>query len=403
MHPLKRPSTYSSFASTSGAARRITRQQFIRGAAGAGATVALGAFLAACSRGGADVASVDPDIRSISDLGPVGGDLVVATYEGFEGGDAIKPWLEANGVNLQFQSINSQQEATARLKGAGANTIDVVELALLEGDSYVDLEIPFFLDLDWFPNGDLIRPVFTDIFTQPDGTLSGIPFIWGANPCNYRADKVDAIESWHDLLTPTFAGRVTLIDDALANVATGALALGYTDPSQLTREQLDEVGDFLRRLVDQARAIAPSYGDMLELLVSGEAYAGFCGWSALDLRAAEKGADVQSAYPKEKVMGVVDAHTIPQGAPNKGTAAAYINEFLSPEMQLYVANDLAAGVVVQDAAELLQGQENLAFDPDNLDQLIDEKLLFIEAAPLEAADGFVNRQDWLDLWEQVKV
>ncbi|MEJ1180442.1 MULTISPECIES: ABC transporter substrate-binding protein [unclassified Pseudarthrobacter] len=401
MHRQKPPTAYASFLSGT---PDLSRKQFLRGVAGVGAGVAVSSLLAACSTGGGTAAggSVDPKITSIKDLGKVGGDLGVATYEGFEGGAAIKPWLAANGVQLQFQSINSQQEATAMLKGAGSRSIDAVELALLEGNSYVDLKIPYYVEQSWFPNGHLIRPVFADMFTQPDGSLSAIPFIWGANPCNYRADKMDAIGSWHDLLDPKLKGRITLIDDALANVATGALALGHQDPSKLTSAQLDEVGGFLRKLVDQARTVAPSYGDMLELLVSGEAYAGFCGWSALDLRAKEKGVDVRSAYPKEKVMGVVDSFAIPRGAPNKGTAAAYINEFLSPEMQRYVATDLAAGPVVANAAEVLKGEKNLTFDPDKLDELIKEKLLFIKAAPLTKEGDYVTRQDWLDLWEKVK-
>lgn len=82
------------------------------------------------------------------------------------------------------------------------------------------MRIPLFLDLDWFPNGKRIRPFFADLFRQPDGTLSGIPFVWAATPSNYRPDKADPIESWSDLLKPAYRDRITMIDDALANVAT---------------------------------------------------------------------------------------------------------------------------------------------------------------------------------------
>lgn len=400
MKPIKPPTAHSSFIARTGSRSQLTRMQFLRGAAGIGGAAALSGVLSACSGPGGEDAVTD--ITSIADLGPVGGDLGVATFEGLEGGDAIVPWLEANNVNLQFQAINSQQEVTAKLKGAGGGALDVVEYSPLEGDSYIDLGIPFFLDLDWFPNGHLIRPQFTDLYLQDDGTLTAIPYMFGASPCNYRPDKVGEIGSWHDLLDSEFTGRLTLIDDGLSNVSTAALALGHEDTSMLTPGELAEVGDFLRRLVDQARSIAPSYGDMQAMLVSGEVYATFSGWSAMPVFAADSGVELASAYPKEKVMGTVDSHLIPSTSSNKGTAAAYINEFLSPEMQIYVTTALGGGPVVSDSTELLKNEENLVFDPENLEELFAEKLLFIEAAPLEAPEGYVNRQDWLDLWESVK-
>ncbi|MEJ1180441.1 MULTISPECIES: ABC transporter substrate-binding protein [unclassified Pseudarthrobacter] len=399
MHRLKPPTAYASFVSRA-AAPDISRKQFLRGVAGVGAGIAVSSLLTACGDRGSE--TPDAKIRSIADLGKVGGDLGVATFDGLQGGDAIKPWLAKNKVTLQFQAINSQQEVTAKLKGAGAKTLDVVEYSPLEGNSYVDLKIPCFLELDWFPNGHLIRSEFTDLFRQPDGSVSAIPFMFGASPCNYRPDRVETIQSWHDLLDSKFKNRITLIDDALSNVSTAALALGHEDTSKLTPAQLKEVGDFLRGLVGQARTIAPSYGDMLQLLTSGEVYATFSGWSAMDVFAAQQNAVVRSAYPKEKVMGTVDAHLIPTTASNPGTAAAFINQFIEPEMQRYVATALGGGSVRTDSAEVLKGEEGLVFDPNNLDQLFKEKLLFIEAAPLQAKDGYVDRQAWLDLWERVK-
>lgn len=71
-------------------------------------------------------------------------------------------------------------------------------------------------------------------------------------------------------------------------------------------------------------------------------------------------------------------------------------------MQRYVSRDLASGVVVNDAATLLGNEKHLTFDYGDLDQLLEDRLAFVSAAPLVPEAGYVSRQDWLDVWEAAK-
>lgn len=380
----------------------LTRAAFLRGAVALGLSTSALSFLAACGGddGGEAAGGATGDV-TLEDLGTVGGSLQIITYAGYEGGDVIAPWLKEMGIERDVTPINNQDDVTTKLRSPAGGTFDAAELGIAQVVQYRELGMSFPLEAEWLPNLAHVEPYFIEA-VNPGGGLQAVPFVWGGLGCNYDPDKIDAIESWQELTDPKLKGRIGMIDDPVSTIQTGALAIGVRETDKLTRDQLEEVKAFLRKIKANARTVAAGYADIGDLIVAGDVWASFQGWNAVEIFAQAKGGVVKTAYPKEGTIGFMDCFTVPKEADNKRTAIAFIDQMLSLEMQAYVGNDLGSGLVRLDAADRVEGIGAEVFDYDNLDQLIKDKLVFAFDAPLESPGDVATHEEWVAAWEDVK-
>jgi spermidine/putrescine transport system substrate-binding protein len=387
------------------AARRpadLTRAAFLRRAAALGLSASVLPVIAAC--GGDDEPSGGASSKgtTLEDLGTLGGAVQILTYAGYEGGDAIKPWLKETGVSQDVTPINNQDDVTTKLRSPAGKTSDAAQLGVAQVEQYRQLGLAYPLQPDWFENLAAVESYFTDLTAADDGSLTAVPFVWGALGCNHDPRRIKTVESWQELADPKLRGRIAMIDDPVSTVQTGALALGIRTPSEMTRDQLEDVKAFLVKVKANARTVAAGYADIGDLIVAGDVWASFQGWNAVELFAAAKGGTVKTAYPKEGTVGFVDCYIVPKDADNKRSAVAFIDQMLSKEMQAYVGNDLASGVVRLDAAPMVKGAGAKVFDYDNLQQLFEEQFVFALDAPLESSGDIATHEDWVVAWEDVK-
>jgi spermidine/putrescine-binding protein len=383
--------------------RGVTRAAFLRGATALGLWGSAGPLLAAC--GGDD--SSPPNGASgkgvsKADLGKVGGTIQVFTYAGYEGGDAIKPWLASAGVKPDVTPINNQDDVTTKLRGPAGKTADAAQLGVAQVEQYRQLGLAYPIQPSWLENVSAVEPYFIKLTQDENGALTSVPFVWGALGCNHDPAKVATIESWQELADPKFKGRIAMIDDPVSTVQTGALAIGIRNPSEMTRDQLEAVKEFLLKVKSNARTVAAGYADIGDLIVSGDVWASFQGWNAVELFAADKGGTVKTAYPTEGTVGFVDTFLVPKDADNKATGIAFIDQMLSLEMQAYVGNALASGVVRLDAVPKVKGAASKVFDYENLEELFKTKFVFALDAPIESAGDVATHEDWVTAWEDVK-
>lgn len=336
------------------------------------------------------------------DLGKVGGKIQILTYAGYEGGDAIKPFLRENGIDAKVTYINNQDDVTTRLRSPAGRKADAVQLGMAQGDIYRDIGLFMPLQRDWFKNAPAVENRFLDLVSNEDGTLLTMPFVWGSLGWNYRPDLVDPIVSWQDLTDPKFKGRIAMIDDPVSTIQTGALAVGVEVPGQMTKDELAETKDFLMQVKANARTVAAGYGDIADLLAAGDVWCSFQGWNAVQAYAADKGAKVLTAIPKEKAVGFVDTFGIPAEADNVATGVAFIDEMIGKKMQTYVGNDLVSGVVRLDVVPRIKGIGARIFDYKNFDEIFDKQLNFALDAPIEPKGDIATHEEWVTAWEDVK-
>lgn len=382
-------------------AQAMTRGVFLRRAAAVGFSVsAAGMILSACGSDGNS-----PTVAagsSLDDLGQVGGQIQILTYAGYEGGDAIKPFLKKNGIDAKTTFINNQDDVSTRLRSPAGKTADAAQLGVAQVDIYRNLGLFLPLQKEWFSNLPAVEERFPKLTENEDGTLTSMPFVWGSLGWNYRPDKLEPIESWQDLLDPKFKGKIAMVDDPVSSIQTGALAVGVKEPGRMTKDELAETKEFLMKVKANARTVAAWYGDIADLLVAGDVWCSFQGWNAVQAFAAEKGGKVLTGYPKEKAVGFVDTFGIPAQSDNPRSGVAFIDEMIGKKMQAYVGNDLVSGVVRLDVVPDIKGLGAQVFNYNDFDEIFDTKLNFALDAPIEPDGDIATHEEWVTAWEDVK-
>ena len=309
-------------------------------------------------------APVDPDE-------PATGTLSVFAYQDTVTDALLDPFREANpDVELRTATFGSNQEAATKL--AGGFSADVVEVCLDEMSPLTARNLLRPIDPEGVPAWDDL--VFRDSpGVVEDGEALVVPLSAGPQGLIYDADEVEpgAIDSFADLFDPQFADRVALeADYPLPAIAETALALGITDPMNLTGEQLDQVKQHLIANRDQFRSLWRSDADVVNLFRSGEIVLAD-GGPGLTQRIRDTGVDARWVAPKERPLSWVCGLAITSEAENVDAAYRLINWQASPEAQAIRAE---GGYVVTnpEAIELVGQQARRTADPASIEDAIAE-------------------------------
>jgi spermidine/putrescine transport system substrate-binding protein len=389
--------------------RYISRREFLRrlGAVAAGGVVA--SALGGCGPAPAPTAAPPTAIPATQALptqppaAQVGGQLDFFSWEGYDMLAATEAWRAENKVDLKSAYIASSEDTPAKVLSPAGAGIDVITYAYPYYKSWSDLGVFTEFTAEEVPNLRRMYPFFQEgeYWRQPNGNYIGAPLTWLNYVCNYRADMIDPPQAWAELLDEKYKGKIAIVEDPGANILVASTILGLPTDT-MTTAQLEEVKQFLLGLKANAKTIAPSYGDLSNLLISGEVVATFVGWGALDVWAAGEGVQVSSVLPEDGIVTMVDAYAIASTSDNRPTALAWLNLMLSDEVQLSVANDLLTATVCPETVPLIV-DENVRklYDYDNLDTLVQEYPLKM-FPPDEASGDQVTFGDWLKMWEEVK-
>lgn len=374
--------------------RRFSRREVLK----LGGLAAASSLLYACQP---KVAT--PEAATVAPKPEVGGTIDFMSWEGYDLPTCMTDFNTEKGIVISPTYIGDHAEIQAKLSTAQSAGYDLVSYYQGFADLYIeDLKILQPIDASKVPNREKTYELFRsrDFWVKGD-TVWGVPFTWGAEGCNYNADKIDPPESWWDLLKPEFKGLVGIIDEMYGNIIMAASAVGLQDKiPNLSKDELAQVKDFLLQVKAQARGIAPSFGDVTDMFVAGEIVATFPGWAAVNIWAKERGANVQHTIPKEGGYAFIDAYAIPQNADNVETALAWINHTLTPEVQACQAANLAAGVVNPDAVALLDETSRSLYDYADLDGFFKKARVY--GSPPTTSDEFTTYDEWLAMFEEVK-
>jgi len=376
----------------------LDRRRFLRLSGGA----AMAGFLAACGLSNGSSSTSSPG-ASASPLPPVGGDLNLYTWEGYDLTKQFASWRQENNITQHLKFITQPEEVPTVLKGAGGDKWD-----LSYGDNVV---------LTDYKNLGLIRPMTTtevpgltglmpafqvDPWKNADGTYNAAPWTWGFSGLTYRTDRVPAPASWHDILDPKYKGRVSTVDGALNNVALGSLAVGI-DPDTLTTAQLNaEVKDYLVQLRGQIRALAPSIGDQISLLVSGDVDYMVVGLTFMDAETAAKGVSTKTVVPSEGAIGWADSAFVPPTAPDPQNALAWINHVLDPTQNAKANNSFLQGPGVAASIPMLDKAVTDLYPFDDIDNYLTNVLTFNRGFPRDPDGDRATYDQVVQLWEEVK-
>ncbi len=337
-------------------------------AAALGLLACLPWLLAACGGGGdpATLAEAPADPEQ-----PATGTLSVFAYQDTVTDALMDPFREANpDLEVKTATFGSNQEAATKL--AGGFEADVVEVCLDEMSPLTARNLLRPLDTSGIADWDDL------VFTESPGVVEGgdvqmVPLSAGPQGLIYDADEVEPgeVDSFGDLFDPQFADRVALeADYPLPAIAETALALGITEPMELTPEQLEQVKQHLIENRDQFRALWRSDADVVNLFRSGEIVLAD-GGPGLTERVRDTGVNARWVAPEERPLSWVCGLAITSDAQNTDAAYRLINWQASPEAQAIRAE---GGYVVTNpkAIEQVAARYRPTADPASIKDAIAE-------------------------------
>jgi spermidine/putrescine transport system substrate-binding protein len=339
--------------------------------------------LAACGGDGGGSTSSSPD-------DPVEGTLRTFTYDDSIDPEIIDPFEEQYpDLKVETATFNSNAQAAAKIRG-GFGT-DVIEVCLDESSPLVDNGLLAPIDTSKITEWDHMLPAIqTANGVTDDGNTWLVPLSAGPHGLIYNVDAFPTPPtSWTALYDPALKGEVALDGGgSLTPLAVTALGMGIEDPMAMDPDQIAEVRDYMIDHRDQFRTFADSDSDTINLFKSGEITLsdGGLGTTA---KLQKEGVNVAWVAPDEGALSWVCGFGISSESENVAAAYAFINHYLSPQMQAVIASQ-GFSIVNPKAMPFIPKDQQKAADPENLKSLIPE----VEAD---------YQKEWDEAWQQIQV
>lgn len=378
-----------------------TRRVLIRRSGQAAALFALPAFLGACGdddqpTGASSGSSSEPKVSGRID------------FLGFEGDDypeQVEPWASGAGVELRAKYAATAPDIIAQIKGGQAQGTDLITFPQNWTKAYNANGLLKPLDPAKIPNYAKLAPTFqtgVDPFTKNEqGELIAVPFHWGTLGITYDAGATDEITSYAQLLSPELKGKIAILDLPIAVLQAACVITGFS-PDTLTKAQFAETSDLVKRLVAQAKTIAPTGGDVATLLGSKEVIAVFNGYPTLNGLAAKQGnTNVKTNItPKEGATAYIELYGIPPMTDNEDAALAMVDHVLEPEVNAAANSSFDTATVTADGADVVSEANKALYPYDDIDGYF-EKARLMDNPPGES-DEFVTAPEWIETWQGLK-
>jgi spermidine/putrescine transport system substrate-binding protein len=357
----------------------------------------LGLVLAGCG-GGSKSGSTGSDGKATGTVG----------YMGFEGDDfpaAMKPWIKSAGITEQAQYINSAYDAAAKLKSGGSQQVDVLDIpsSAIELFNATDLLAP--IDESKIPNLKKLFPTLqtglNEFVRNAKGELVGVPYYVSPFGISYNKSKFTTAPSPADLLDPSMKGKYALIDYPDGLLGMACVQLGFK-PDQLTKDQMNQVSDLLKKYVANARTVAPSVGQAATLLSSGEVSAIYPdgGFAVGIIPVADRPKFTTNLDLVGGNIVTIELLALSKTATNPAAGLAFINAMIGAKINAEGVSTLGQGAVAAGAAALVSEANKGLYPYDKYDSYL--KGLTLQKSPPAKSDKYVTSAQWTDEWTKIK-
>lgn len=329
-------------------------------------------------------------------------------FMGFEGDDIpdfTAEWREANGVDFRPTYIASELETEAKILSGAASGVDIISFTSTNSPVFQESGILLPIDRSKLPNlaGMLsfFEEVAPEVFLDDNGDLVCIPGYWGAIGIAYDSSAMATPSAWSDLLDPDLTGRITTVDFPNPIFYAAAVANGI-DPSQMSEADLQMLVDWLTPYMAQMKTFAPSFGDVIGLLASGEVDAVMPGFDFI-VNFAKGAGNENAALSIQLAEGVpilASCQGIASTADNLDAAHAWLNNLLSPEVSAANA-ELQGGIAtVEGAVELINETLRARYPYDDLAGYLESSDIITDWPA--ASDDVMDADDIAAAWAALK-
>ncbi len=323
------------------------------------------------------------------------GELRVLNWQGYGTDEpwAIAEFSKAHDVKVSHDYFNSEQEMLTKLR-TSPGTYDVVLInSTFTGQAQAEGLIQP-IDTSKISNFGDLTPTFRDHpYLNIDGKTYGLSWVWGVTSFAYDTTEIPAPPvSIQALWDPALKGRVGWRDDAIEAVQLAAIATGQdmNNPADMAK-----IREKLEALKPQIATFWSSE-DEWNKYMQADQFDIAVYWSGSAARSKKAfGLPVEFVVPKEGAIGWFDGLSIATGAPNVELAHAFIDYMVDPDF--YVPWDTNVG-----APASANGKANEQLPEDALNRAVLGDPGVAKRLQFQAPIPEDRKQEWLDLWQEVK-
>jgi spermidine/putrescine transport system substrate-binding protein len=330
-------------------------------------TVALLALVAALT-----LAACGGDDGGLEEGGDEGGDVETAAAEPIGGEWTISNWplyidkqtidefdQEVGAETKYIEDINDNFEFFGKLRpqlqngDSGGRSMFVVTDYMAK--IMRDLGYLQNLDHSAIPNVDEnLLPSLEAPDFDPEREYS-VPWQSGFTGIIINTELAPEIDSIEDLFDPKYEGKVTFIGDMYDDVSL-VMKMQGVDPADATEEEWNAAIDQIEEAADSGQIRDFTGNAYAGPLVKGDIVAAV-GWSGDAIQLQADNPNVKWIRPAEGCNLWSDNMVIPVGAPNPGTAQAFMNYVYDPENQAQIAEYVNYVTPVEGVKEVLQAKD----------------------------------------------
>lgn len=304
---------------------------------------------------------------------------------------AVAQFTEASGHTVVHEYFNSEQEMLTKLRtNPGAYDVVLINAAFTPQAQSEDLI--GVIDASKISNlADVPGNMAENQDLNAGGALHGVPWTWGLTSFAVNTDTFKEMPTSIDVFwDSTYAGKVSIRDDALEAVQFAAIATGQNINDI---EDMDAVKSKLTELMPQIKTYWGSENDWNQFMAAGDLEVATF-WSGSASRSMTAGLPVQFVVPEEGAIGWLDGLSIPSSSTKKDAAHAFINWMIDPEFYVkWAADGAPASANAKAAAALPEDAFNnrILGDPEVVARVQFQRPVSDE-----------NREAYLALWQELK-
>lgn len=247
-------------------------------------------------------------------------------------GNYIKPSLlerfeKEHDCRVTIDTYDSNEAMYAKLK-AGATGYDILFPSTYIFELMVEQGMLQELDKEKLPNMKELDPFYLAMIPEKQ-RQAGVPYMLTYTGIAFRKDKTPKLpHSWSVFADTQFKGRMTMLNDMREALGAALKHLGYSintfDPAQIKK-----AADLL---IQWKHNLAKFESEQYQNGIAGGEYLIAQGYSGDVLQVMQEHAMVGFFLPEEGTNISLDLMVIPQHAPHRELALAFINFLLDPEV-----------------------------------------------------------------------
>ncbi len=324
--------------------------------------------------------------------------LNLLVWEGYADPSFVKAFEEQNHCKVSASYMGSSDELVAKLRGGSAGNYDVISPSSDVATMISEAGLAAPLDLSKLPAYEKLSPKLRAMpLVRINGSVYGVPFMWGPNPLLYDSKAFAAPPvSWAAMWDPKLKEKVSVWDD-LSTVYMAAQVLGYDKPDpnhlyNLSDPELDAVKNKLLALKPNIRKIWTTGGELTNLFENHEIVAAM-GWPLMTNQLRQANFPVGETIPKENTTGWIDHLMITAGSENKELAYKFLEYMIEAQTQRKVTDVTGYAPANPDAAKFMSAEQQKSLHLDNVDEY-QKRIYFWQNVP--------RRAKYSEIWNEVK-